>query len=576
MNMFPGPELYAGALFLTVLPAAYLIRAVWNRLSHPGARWLVLTLVGMSGWSVSWALMLLSDSYLASILSFNLVNLFVNVTTLGWLFMTVEYTWQSRVSYRIVVPFLIIPAIVQTLVWTNPIHQLVWGPGTTVGAEGVVNAEYGAGFFVHTGYSYLLVVASVVLLIVALVDREGLYRKQALLLLAGWLVPTLTSAAFVFWLFPTPYNPTPLGFLVGASIWGWALFRYQLLRTVPVARRMVLQEMDEGVLIVDECNVISDANGAARDMFGLSDDPTGKSLEAALAPHDELLAQLSDESVSDECVTLQLNGEQRHLLVNKSRVTHDSGTGGWVFVFNDQTALFRYEEDLELLKEVLSRVLRHDIRNKLNVIRAHGELLAQQSDGSRSQQARTIVRTADTVIETAEKAKGIESLVEADRPLYDIDLSDVAADTAEWATDTFPDAVVDLDVPAETWVRADEQLSLAVRSLVENALLHNDEETQYVRIRIEQHDDAATLSVEDNGPGLDTHERRIFEGESIDQLNHSTGLGLWLVKWVVRNSKGTVTVDLTDSGTRFEVTLNRGCPSHAEQSSTTGVSPGSM
>jgi PAS domain-containing protein len=209
--------------------------------------------------------------------------------------------------------------ITQILLWSNPVHNLFWKAGTYVDTRGIIIPEHGPAFFVHTGYGYLLVLASVVLFVVALVDRGGLYRKQAFLMLIGWLVPFTTSVLFVFDVIPTDaLNPTPLGFIVGISIWGWALFRYQLLRTVPIARRTALREMDEGVIIVDGHGVITDVNPSVLTVLDLPGNPTGKQIESVLAGREPLLSTLQDGSVENETVVISVADKQRYLTVSKT------------------------------------------------------------------------------------------------------------------------------------------------------------------------------------------------------------------------------------------------------------------
>jgi len=70
-------------------------------------------------------------------------------------------------------------------------------------------------------------------------------------------------------------------------------------------------------------------------------------------------------------------------------------------------------------------------------------------------------------------------------------------------------------------------------------------------------DEMALVRVADNGPGIPAFDREVLEsGTAIETLSHGSGLGLWLVYWVVRRSGGKVTVTDRDSvGTTVTVSL---------------------
>ena len=82
--MIVGPEIYGLLLLLTTLPAAWFVRLSWDKRDKPGGRWLILTFVGMAGWTACWALMLLFDRPDLSVASLNGVLFFVNVAVIGW------------------------------------------------------------------------------------------------------------------------------------------------------------------------------------------------------------------------------------------------------------------------------------------------------------------------------------------------------------------------------------------------------------------------------------------------------------------------------------------------------------
>lgn len=550
-----GPELYGLFLLVITVPAGGLLKLSWAKREKPGGRWLALTLVGMIGWSTSWGLFLLFDQRELSLASLNVLLLSVNVAAIGWVLLTLEFSRQKRYPLRYVLPLFIVPLITQLLAVTNPAHTLLWDPSIVVDANGVSSPDFGQWFFVHAGFNYLLMLVSGILLVNDYLTFDGIYKKQAAVLFAGWVIPVLTSLGFTFGPLQHDYlNPTPVGFLVGAAIWGWGLYRLKLLEIVPVARRRALDEMDEAVIALNEDGLVADFNRAAGSLFEIGSRASGAPIEELLAGYPNVVEAVRGD---DDEVTIQRNGNRRHLTVAKTTISGDDSPGGSVIVFKDVSELRRHERDLELLKQVLSRVFRHDISNDLNVIRAHGELLASKMDGTGRDHADTIVRTCDDIIETSRKARAIEKLVDTDRERYEIDLLHVVSQVVEWTEDRFDGASVETDFPSESFVMADEELELAVRCLLDNAVLHNDSEDPWVRVSVENHGDTVTLVVADNGPGIEQNERDVFERRRIDPLSHSSGLGLWTVNWVVRNSRGQAHFEVTDRGTRVALTLDR-------------------
>lgn len=550
-----GPEVYGLTLLATVVPALGLAWIVWGKRDKPGGRWLLFMIVGMTGWSVCWGLMLVFDRRDLSLASLNLLLAFVSLASIGWVLMTLEFTQQRRYSPRYVLALSVVPVLTQAVAWTNPSHFLMWGPGTTIDATGVVQAQRGTAFAFHAGYNYLIMLFSGALLVNRLFTFEGIYRKQTAVMFVAWSLTIVTSVAFSFSSLPFRYlNPTPLGFLVGGVVWTWGLYRFRLFEIIPVARRRAFDEMDEAVVAIDEDGVVVDVNNAATKLFSLDGRPTGEHLASVLARFPSVINYLQNDE-KESSVIVDIGGDPRHLTATKAAVDRDGRHTGYVAVFKDVTRLKSHERDLELLKQVFARVFRHDLSNDLNVIRAYGELLASQQEGEEAAYARKIVETCDDVIDTSRQARAIEKLVDADRERYEVDLVHVVEETVSWARNRYPEADIEVDLPPKASVLADGDIRLAVQALVDNAVVHNEATDPWVRVSIEEREGLTVFAVEDDGPGIDEEERTVFSERQVEPLSHSSGLGLWTVDWVVRNSRGGVRVNVTESGTTVVLTL---------------------
>ena len=93
-----------------------------------------------------------------------------------------------------------------------------------------LGVAHGPWFWVHIVYSYLLTFLGTFLVFLAMLRAPGLYRQQGWALLLGILLPWVGNAIFVsgFSSLPT-LDLTPSAFTLSALIFGWAVFRFQLL-----------------------------------------------------------------------------------------------------------------------------------------------------------------------------------------------------------------------------------------------------------------------------------------------------------------------------------------------------------
>ncbi|ELZ47133.1 PAS/PAC sensor signal transduction histidine kinase [Halorubrum coriense DSM 10284] len=208
---------------------------------------------------------------------------------------------------------------------------------------------------------------------------------------------------------------------------------------------------------------------------------------------------------------------------------------------------------------VVDRVLQHNLRNALTVVRGRAEqITAGDADPA---DAEYIVSRADDLLETSEKAHHITEILGDAPETEPIDAGRVARHVVDGASEEFPDATVEASVPEEgvATASATTWLSRAVDELVRNAVLHSDRDRPAVEVSVESDADAVRVRVADDGPGLAGMNRDVLvDGTAVDALYHGSGLGLWLVYWVVQQSGGSAAVaDADPRGTVVTLTLPR-------------------
>lgn len=103
----------------------------------------------------------------------------------------------------------------------------------------------------------------------------------------------------------------------------------------------------------------------------------------------------------------------------------------------------------------------------------------------------------------------------------------------------------------------DESLESVFRQILSNAAEHVDRAEPAVSVAIDADGDTVSIHFADNGQGIDSYERSVFERGAEDPLKHGSGLGLWLIKWGTEVVGGDAEVTNSEGGATVRVSVPR-------------------
>jgi signal transduction histidine kinase len=210
----------------------------------------------------------------------------------------------------------------------------------------------------------------------------------------------------------------------------------------------------------------------------------------------------------------------------------------------------------------------HELRTPLTVIRSSVELLRRNPEQpvARVGEALTdidaeVSHLASLVDDLLLLARSDSGAVTLERvPLH---LDDVATDAASALAKPAGDAGVRIEVdPTPTPVVGDPaRLRQLVTILVDNAIRHSPRDG-VVRVVVRPDGAAASVAVEDQGPGVPPPDReRVFDRfwRGPGAPAGGTGLGLAIARWIAEHHQGSIAVeDAAGGGARFLVRLPAG------------------
>jgi PAS domain S-box-containing protein len=311
-----------------------------------------------------------------------------------------------------------------------------------------------------------------------------------------------------------------------------------------------------------------EANPTLVEMFGAGSKATLLSTEVAevyVDPTDwtEFLADAAENGVRTG--KLEFNTHDGESFWGLITVCHFENAGDTYIdgAIKDVTQTREYQQVLEEQNErleLLNRIVRHDIRNDIQLVEGMADLLDDAVEETAHPQLETIRSRSQHIIELTDVIGDLmRTLVSETGPdLGSTNLSYVLDKEIRTAAAAYPDATIRTrgNVPLVE-VTANDMLGSVFGNLLNNAVQHSAGTDPTVTVAAETTDDHAVVRVADDGPGVDDSRKETVFGRGEKGLDsEGTGLGLYLVHTLVDQYGGDVWIEDNDpEGSVFVVRL---------------------
>lgn len=560
---FPLPEASPTLTGITVV----LMLSIWLGMSvgllayreypEPGALPLVVLLVGQVWWSVTLFLELQAGTFIGKLVFAEIRWIGIPFIPVGWVLFAAEYTGRRRyLQPRYLTALLVIPVLTAIFALTSPYNSLLYESSTVteIGGASLLDRSPGPWFWVITAYTYVLGIAGAIMLIGLIREETSLpFRGQTVALLVGLAAPLLSNLLFLAdklsqaaVLPSAALDPTPLAFSVSGLAYLGAISRFQLLGDSPTpspnARHVAFEQMEQAAVVVDRNDFIIDMNPkAAQTLVTSTDEAVGEPAREFIPEYEKIKS--ADES---EPVTVEDTDRRRSFECATTSVTDPYGrVVSRIVTLNDVSRYLRRQQQLT----VLNRVFRHNVRTQSQVILSNVDRLDTQApDSSDADSLDEIKDSAAEIVSIGDKIREMINVFQTETEGGEgVRVDQLLRSCRQAVEQEYPRVEVEISSP-DTEVAVPAVARPVFENAIENAAHHNTGPDPWVRINATADDGWLRVSVADNGPGIDEYEAAVIEDGQETQLDHTSGLGLWIIAWGTDLAGGTVSFEERDDG----------------------------
>ncbi|WP_368409132.1 histidine kinase N-terminal 7TM domain-containing protein [Halocatena marina] len=543
----------------------------WRLRPKRGARSLAALMGAATIWAIGSVHTQLAMTYTGNLLATNIGYLGISLVPVAWIVLSLEYAGKEAwITRETVAALLAIPITTQFVIWTNSVHELFWrieGLLIVDSTQLLSISSYGPWFWVHTVHSYLLLGAGTIIFLRSIAVSQQIYRRQVAMMVAAVVIPWAGNAIKISQAFSMVMDPTPFLFVISGGLFIAALFRFRLLDLVPIARDTIIDEMHDGIIVLDSDNYIVDINSATESLLGI-DPEVVVGLSATEVFNSCYVDRYRDVYEGSENIVVDIDGKQRVLNLRISPLqSHTGERRGRVVIIRDTTIEEEQRRRLKQQNDQLKRqndhleqfasIVSHDLQGPLSIAQGYLGLVHDECESEHVDRISTAHDEMEALIDD------LLTLAREGQMVGETEV--VPLDTVVNATLSADHDEMTVEIESETYtVKADPgRLQQLFENLFKNAVEHAGPD---VTIRVGPLEEETGFYIEDDGPGIPPSVREHVFESGYTRSSSGTGLGLAIVKSIANAHGGDVSVtDSENGGARFEIVIDDE-PSRASES----------
>jgi PAS domain-containing protein len=281
------------SLITATLVSGTLVYFTWKNRPAKGSTQLFFLLLAITEWSLAAVFEAMGTTVFLKTL-FSILS-YIGITTVPVLFLIFACNYVNLNKYltkRNIYLLFIIPFITLVIASTNQLHRILWttitlGNNSLAGIYGIYG--HGIWFWVNAAYSYTLMFASILILVVMMLKSRDLYLRQTRVLIFSSVLPLIVNLLYSF----SPetilaIDITPVFFTFSGIMLFFAIFYFKMFNLSPVAWDTIIKRLDDGIILFNKQGQLVDINESSQRILGLDKIKIGTDKKILLDKYPEI------------------------------------------------------------------------------------------------------------------------------------------------------------------------------------------------------------------------------------------------------------------------------------------------